>query len=861
MLNDPLARLSTKQYATNCPTRAEGVTEDEKLPKSMERVLDDGVATAESGGTLAGNFGAVSSSKMAKRYQEKSTMEKDIREQEKVADDIDYILRDDTPAAETKEKISFGKVLASLTPRRVNKSSTRDKYITEEEKLEDDIEYILNDNIPAVKTKEKVYSSSATASPSQKARRAKKHSAPEKTITEEKNGPADDIESILNDIVIAAASIGRMSSSRSPIIKKARQPKTFSAKKKEFQDNEELVSSVGFFFNDDSPPAQSQGPMSTGAVSSTKKSPRAKKYATRENKLTHNKNIARDADYVLKDDITSIKSNLQISSGKVSPKRKGSCQKHQAGDNVAKNEIDTLHENIASNPTALVPAKEDFSRQCCKKADEQLAKDIEYILNDDPFAAEPHETISSGPCSKARRPKTSNPKLMLAMDMDKIFDSASITPANQEGDIKTIQVVSNEQASRPKKQTRKRKSKHTTIAEVAKDADSKSSTTSTSKVLLPQSDFLSTKDSSMWAASSGKIQSTACATSRTNDDDICLQKSNDILILEEVESSEQISSSSYTVRRSPKISPREDKHVKVTITGKKINDKLQADIKDEASIGSNSPIASLSTRLRKKHPMRKPKKRDNTNLDEIINEILEIPAADSVASEKDLSDVAGSLQKTTSLTRPNKLKSTEKISLDEAIEEILEIPTLGGDSKQPAKLSSRSKERKTNSGKKVTCAPRDMDIKKPTAHQATSVPDIGFPDAKASAINCDSGFFVASGDNMRPLAAGGSRLKPMGCFASSNTVKLPSSNITRQQLSKKEQRLPAIMTKEENTLRKAHMRASSKSAVPSLGGLQGMATHRKAAVHVIGERTSPGIFYECQELELMKQIERESRCC
>jgi len=853
MLNDPLARLSTKQHPTNCPTRAEEVTEDEKLPKSIKCVLDDGVATAESGGNLAGNFGAVSSSKMAKRYQEKSTMEKDIREQEKVADDIDYILRDDTPAAETKEKISSGKVLASLIPRRVNKSFTRDKYITEEEKLEDDTEYILNDNIPAVKTKEKVYSSSAAASPSQKARRAKKHSAPEKTITEEKNGPADDIDSILNDEVIAAASIGQMSSSRSPIIKKARPPKTFSAKKKEFQDNEELVNSVGFFFNDDSSPAQSQGPMSTGAVSSTKKSPRAKKYATRENKLTHNKNIARDVDYVLKDDIPSIKSNLQISSGKVSPKKKGSCQKHQ-------DEIDTLLENITTNPTALVPLKEDFSRQSCKQADEQLAKDIEYILNDDPYAAEPHETISSGPGSKARRPKTSNPKLKLAMDMDKIFDPASITPANQEGNIKTVQAVSNELASRPKKQTRKRKSKHTTIAEVAKDADSKSSTTSTSKTLLPQSDFLSTKDSSMWAASSGKIQSTACATSRTNNDDICLQKSNDILILEEVDSSEQISSSSYTVRRSPKISPREDKHVKVNITAKKINDKLK-DSKDEASIRSNSSIASLSTRLRKKHPMRKPKKRDNTNLDEIINEILEIPAADSGTSEKDLSDVAGSLQKTTSLTRPNKLESTEKISLDEAIDEILEIPTLGGDSKQPANLSSRGKERKTNSGKKVTCESRDMDTKKPTAHQATSVPDNGFPDAKASAINCDSGFFVANGDNMRPLAAGGSRLKPMGCFSSSNTVKLPSFNITRQQLSKKEQRLPAIMTKEENTLRKARMRASRKTAVPSLGGLQGMATHGKAVVHVIGEnikRTSPGIFYECQELELMKQIERES---
>ena len=176
--------------------------------------------------------------------------------------------------------------------------------------------------------------------------------------------------------------------------------------------------------------------------------------------------------------------------------------------------------------------------------------------------------------------------------------------------------------------------------------------------------------------------------------------------------------------------------------------------------------------------------------------------------------------------------------MDEAIDEILEIPTLNGGSKQAAKLSSMREERKQNSGKKATCESRGMNTKKPTV-QTTSVLDIGLPDAKASAssssvetMNCDSDYFVASGDNMRLRAAGSSKVKPKGCSASSNTVKLPSSHITRQQLSKKEQRLPAIMTKEENTLRKLRMSASRKTADPSLGGLQGMATHRKAAVHV-----------------------------
>ena len=53
MQNDPLACLSTKQRATNCPMREEEFAEDEKLTKYIECVLNDGVATAELGGTSA----------------------------------------------------------------------------------------------------------------------------------------------------------------------------------------------------------------------------------------------------------------------------------------------------------------------------------------------------------------------------------------------------------------------------------------------------------------------------------------------------------------------------------------------------------------------------------------------------------------------------------------------------------------------------------------------------------------------------------------------------------------------------------------------------------------------------------------
>ena len=110
-----------------------------------------------------------------------------------------------------------------------------------------------------------------------------------------------------------------------------------------------------------------------------------------------------------------------------------------------------------------------------------------------------------------------------------------------------------------------------------------------------------------------------------------------------------------------------------------------------------------------------------------------------------------------------------------------------------------------------------------------------------------SGSSVASGDTMRPMAAGSSRVKTMGCSASSNTVKLPSSHITRQEPWKGKQTLPAILIKEENIVRKQRMRASRETAKPLLGILvprgrapfgqhqeittSGLVQHRKSTIH------------------------------
>ena len=98
-------------------------------------------------------------------------------------------------------------------------------------------------NILAAETKKQV--SLGTASPPQESRRAKENSARSKDFAEETK-LADDIDSILNDAII-----DQMSSGRGPITKKVRPTKRFSAAKKNyFKDDEDIVSNVGFFFND-----------------------------------------------------------------------------------------------------------------------------------------------------------------------------------------------------------------------------------------------------------------------------------------------------------------------------------------------------------------------------------------------------------------------------------------------------------------------------------------------------------------------------------------------------------------------------------------------------------------------------------
>lgn len=952
--------------------------------------------------------GRVSPPKNTQRPKKNSMMQKEITEEEKLVDDIEYILNDDIPAAESSGQNTTGRVSPLKKAQHPKKNCTGENNISVDEKMADDNEYILNDDIPVAESNGQ--NTTGRVSPKKKSPRDEKL--------------AEDIDYILNDDIPAAESnefrAGRVSPS-----KNEQHPKKKSLRENKVTGDVKLADDIDYILSDDIPAAESNGVISAGTVSPDEKVQRAKKKSTSENKLTDDKGIAKD----VKDNIlTAEEVKSQISSDKFSPKKKNVSfqEPEQTDDNEAQDEEDGSSRKVSFGLDALPP----LARKHSKQSDEQLAKDIEYILHeDDIFAVKPEVVAITSSPSELPRPKTSNPRLTLAMEMDKIFDPASIDCSDQADDTlaedhETVNGVSNTTISpsfgaspRPRKKTRRRKSKYMTVVEdVTGESDSNASVISTSSASPSQNDFSSSsgtekhqrthstrskettedetaskdrdhtlkghletekslepissssgslprrpktrnpkrmlanhiqssasaasssralsrpkqdslrkprqapyksaKDGFVHGASNVQMASTACAAPRTNNSNNSTRKSKDTLILEDVDSGEQIASSSCTVTRSPQISPREQKHAKDVIAGKKSDGTLQ-DTKDAASIGSNASSASTGTRLRKKHPTRKPRETEKTNLDEIINEIMEIPTRDCCDAVENPSDVGPSLKKKTSSAQPNKAKHTEEfnldeaieeilgiptadsgasvenrtdvtrifkkknstaqpsqskhteeIDLDEAIEEILGIPTLGGDSKQAAKPHNLSKERKTNSRKKVTGESRGMDTKKPTA-QTTSVPDIGFPDAKTSsssveAMNCDSGCSVASGDNMRPMAAGPSKVKSMGCSASSKIVKLPSSHNTRQQPLKGKQTLPAILIKGESTIRKPRMRASRETAEPSLGGLQGMTTHRKAAVPVTGEnstRTSPGIFYECEELELMKQIEKESRCC
>ena len=124
-----------------------------------------------------------------------------------------------------------------------------------------------------------------------------------------------------------------------------------------------------------------------------------------------------------------------------------------------------------------------------------------------------------------------------------------------------------------------------------------------------------------------------------------------MLTPEDVDSSMQIDSSSWAVPRAPKGSFQKQRPAKNVVIGKKCDDNRQ-DTEKMFSIGSIMSSPGVSTPLRMKRPTRQPKETEESNLDKIIDEILDIPTADSSTSVKNLSDVGVSLRKSNSTRQP-----------------------------------------------------------------------------------------------------------------------------------------------------------------------------------------------------------------
>ena len=77
------------------------------------------------------------------------------------------------PAAKSKGKIPAGRVSPPKNTQRPKKNSTMQRKITEEEKVTDDIEYILNDDIPAAESSEQ--NTTGRVLPSNKAQHPQKN--------------------------------------------------------------------------------------------------------------------------------------------------------------------------------------------------------------------------------------------------------------------------------------------------------------------------------------------------------------------------------------------------------------------------------------------------------------------------------------------------------------------------------------------------------------------------------------------------------------------------------------------------------------------------------------------------------------
>ncbi|XP_078344090.1 uncharacterized protein LOC144629747 [Oculina patagonica] len=1050
MHSDSLTSLAdTKQHRERYPTTEKVITDDEKLALDIKYILNDDVDTNES--SPQSSSGALSPKKKPQRPKESFTKEQKSKEGEELTKNINvasaelkitsgkvsptemaqrpkkssrryqkntiekelgndtyFILSDHFDTAEVNRKITSGSVSPIKRLQRLSKYPMRakqnavgeklakeidfsnaeiqNKKKAEDEKLANAFNYILSDDVDASHE-----ASDVTVLPRKKTLppTAFNEETP-KTIDEElTNG----IRFILNDDIGPADESNTDTSSRTASsTKTAHQHMKYSMKENKNAEHDKLAK--------DDDDVAIKGEISSGAVSSAKKTqfPR-KKCSTRNAKHIDNKKFPTDINHALKDDRPAVKSisKSQVSSGKALPRKKVSFQElDQEDDNLAKeikyileNDVDEVVPNAKNSLSLckLPPPKKDLTRKHSKQADDQLAKDIAEILSDDIFAVEQDIPTPSNP-REIPRPKTSNPKLLLAMDMDRLLNPESIDSLNQADDNlaediefilnddlvdvasnvpipmrsasgqrvknqsvtetskqtdaklfkskqtlqdKTVQFTSKErnslgarEASRPKKKIPTRKSRN-----VADGTTSKASNCPPSPSSLPKSDF---------SSRSGSKQHPRTDSSRKRDnlEDKALSKSTDYIVEEEstADSVPPISFTSYSLQRPKSRSPKrafamntsktqgsspiasssrtvqfpkqdynrkprhttcklaQDASVESASSGKPLSSSsaVQHTNKDSTKkpgdmlileeLDSNMEIASSSCVVLQsskdstqrqnratKQDSNQPKKTEDADLDNIIKAILDIPTVDCGTS---VNATSSSTRQSVSTGNGILVKDVQTLRMQ--ADRQAAVP------KQGSLTTHRKAPAHVSSGYSPSTSPgifyetgeltlmEQIEKESAQAFDDTGVPDIESPDYRASSssittTNCDSGCSVVSGDTMRPMAVGSSRTASLGCPASSGTVKLPNSDTTRNQLSKRTKTLPAIL-KEDKTVRKPRMRASRETAVPLLTSQQRMAAHRTPAVPVTSRskpRAAPGIVYESEELKLMEQIEKESR--
>ena len=458
---------------------------NKELEKDIDYVLNDNVDTAEYNEEISD--ATVSPTKKTQRSKKYSTKEQKIMGDGELAEDIDYILSDDIVTAESNEQVSDVTVPAKKKMQSPKKYSTKEQRNEGDEELAEDIGYILNDDTSAelngkihsgtdsptketrntkkdftkkeqkgmdnkelttdinctlkqdvLSTDSNQQNSSATVLSTSKAQRLKKYPTKKKGVMDDEK-LANDIKYILNDDVRITEPNGQIS------MKKAKRAKKLSTNEKKKIDDKELEKDIDFILNDNITTAESDRQISSGTVSPTNNLQRPKRSSNRGKKPVGDKTLANDIVYVMKDTIPAAESNSQIASGKVSSKKKASIQETNKTDEKLEKDIqcilkdytveDISNEKFSSGLNALPPPeKEGFTRKYCKRADDQLAKDIQYILNDDVFTADSNDDVYSSIPDEIPRPKTSNPKINLAMDLDRIFDPASLASSNRADD-------------------------------------------------------------------------------------------------------------------------------------------------------------------------------------------------------------------------------------------------------------------------------------------------------------------------------------------------------------------------------------------------------------------------------------------